>query len=137
MFKKIMVPLDLAHVDKLGKALGVAADLADHYSVPICYVGVTASTPGSVAHNPEEYAKKLEAFSVAQSEALGLATQCKSYVTHDPAVDLDDALLRAVEETGADLVVMASHIPNIADYIWPSNGGKVSSHAKVSVLLVR
>ncbi|MCA9547857.1 MAG: hypothetical protein KC613_25810, partial [Myxococcales bacterium] len=30
--------------------------------------------------------------------------------SHDPTVDLDDALLRAVKEVNADLVVMASHL---------------------------
>ena len=39
--------------------------------------------------------------------------------------------------TLADLVVMASHIPNVADHFWPSNGGSIASRADVSVMLVR
>jgi nucleotide-binding universal stress UspA family protein len=57
--------------------------------------------------------------------------------SHDPAADLDPTLLKAVEETGADLVVMASHVPGLTDYIWPSNGGTVARRAKVSVMVVR
>ena len=45
--------------------------------------------------------------------------------------------VEAVHETGADLVVMASHIPGIADAIWPSHGGRLASHADVSVFVVR
>jgi len=41
MYQKIMVPVDLAHVERLGKALGTATDLAKHYGIPVCYVGVT------------------------------------------------------------------------------------------------
>ena len=38
---------------------------------------------------------------------------------------------------GADLVVMATHVPNLTDYIWASHGGHLASHAKASVFLVR
>ena len=62
MYEKIMVPVDLAHVDRLEKALTTAADLARHYRIPICYVGVTTSLPGAVAHTPAEFARKLEQF---------------------------------------------------------------------------
>jgi len=42
-----------------------------------------------------------------------------------------------VEEAGADLVVMASHVPNVTDYIWPSHGGWVAEHSDASVFVVR
>ena len=58
-------------------------------------------------------------------------------VAHDPTTDLDDVLLKAVKDTGADIVVMQSHMPNILDYVWPSNGGKIAEHAKTSVFVVR
>ena len=58
-------------------------------------------------------------------------------IAHDPTTDVDDALLKAVDETGADLVVMASHKPGLAEYFWPSNGGKLAGHTGVSVMLVR
>ena len=49
----------------------------------------------------------------------------------------NDEFVKAVEDTGADLVIMASHKPGLAEYFWPSNGGKLASHSGVSVLLVR
>ncbi|NND41526.1 MAG: universal stress protein, partial [Silicimonas sp.] len=55
----------------------------------------------------------------------------------DPTTEVDDALVRAIDETGADLVVMASHVPNVMDHIWPSKGGKQAQHAKCSVMVVR
>ncbi|MGD8310649.1 MAG: hypothetical protein PVG98_14530 [Chromatiales bacterium] len=45
--------------------------------------------------------------------------------------------MEAVDDIGADLVVMASHIPDVVDYIWPSNGGKVAGHSDASVFVVR
>jgi nucleotide-binding universal stress UspA family protein len=137
MFKRIMAPVDLAHADALGRALDCAADLAKHYDVPITYVGVTSSAPSKLAHNPEEFGQKLDAFAASAGTRHGVETSAHTAIAHDPTTDIDDALMRAISETGADLVVMASHVPNVMDYIWPSNGGKLAEHAKCSVMVVR
>ncbi|EPX76226.1 universal stress protein [Salipiger mucosus] len=137
MFNRIMVPIDLTHADKLEKALDVAGDLAAHYGATLIYVGVTTEQPSSIAHTPAEFAEKLEAFAKEKGKAHGTDAESKAYSSHDPSIDLDDTLLKAVGETGADLVVMASHIPNVTDYIWPSNGGTIAGHSKASVMVVR
>ena len=137
MYKNIMVPVDLAHTDKLARALDTAANLSKIYNAPVTYVGVTASTPGPMGHNPAEYGEKLSAFAAEQAKAHGIRTQGETVVSHDPAADLDDALVKAVKDTGSDLVVMATHVPNIADYVWPSNGGRLATHTDASVFLVR
>lgn len=137
MFKRIMAPVDLAHVEKLSAALECAADLANLYGAPVVYVGVTSSQPSQVAHNPEEFAQKLGEFAKAETARHGIATSAHSTIAHDPTLEVDDALMRAIDETGADLVVMASHVPNVIDHIWPSNGGKLAKYAKCSVMVVR
>ncbi|QFT80787.1 Universal stress protein F [Roseovarius sp. THAF27] len=137
MFKKIMAPVDLAHMDRLEKALKCTADLAKHYDAEVIFVGVTSSTPSSMAHTPAEYAEKLDAFAKDQGSANGFTASGDALVSHDPSSDVDDILLKAVKDTGADLVVMASHVPNIMDYVWPSNGGKIAEHAECSVMVVR
>lgn len=137
MFSKIMIPVDLAHQPDLAKALDCAGDLARHYGATVVYVGVTASTPGALGHNPAEYEQRLAAFAEAQGKAQGIAATEMTVVSHDPAIDLDAALAKAVRETGADLVVMASHIPNLADHLWPSHGGSLAAEAGCSVMLVR
>jgi len=137
MFTRILAPVDLAHKDKLGRALNCAADLARHYGIPLAYVGVTAAAPSSVAHNPAEYEARLAEFAAAQGAAHGVTTEAHARISHDPISDLEQTLLRAIDEIGADLVVMASHVPGLADRIWPSNGGRIAEHAKVSVMIVR
>lgn len=137
MYKKIMVPIDLEHTDKIEKAVNSASDLAKHYGVPVCYVSVTTTLPGPVAHNPDEYKKKLEEFAKKESEIHGQNIEAVVYTSHDPAVDLDEKLLQAIHDTGADLVVMATHVPGLPEHIFASNGGAVASHADVSVFLVR
>ncbi len=137
MFKHIMVPVDLRHADHLARALETAANLGKQFDAPVTYVGVTPETPSATAHNPAEFEQKLSAFASAQADAHGHAAHAKSYASHDPSIDLNDTLLKAADDLDADLIVMASHIPNIADHIWPSHGGQVAKRAKASVFVVR
>jgi nucleotide-binding universal stress UspA family protein len=132
-----MIPVDLAHADKLDKALSIGTDLAKHYGADLHLVGVTDVTPGAIAHNPQEYSEKLEAFAAEQGGARGIAMRAKMMTSHDPAIDVDDKLKEAAAEIGADLVVMASHVPGMADYVFHSRAGWLASHSDLSVLVVR
>jgi nucleotide-binding universal stress UspA family protein len=139
MYRKILVPVDLTHKEKLSKALDTAVDIAKHYNATLCYVAVTNATPSSVAHNPEELAEKLDAFAQEQGKSHGIETDSKVLLTADTAVELDDRLLEAIKDTGADLVVMASHPPGIGDrlHILHSNGANIVKHSDVSVFIIR
>ena len=137
MYRKIMVPVDLAHIERLDKAITTATDLARHYGITICFVGVTAETPTEVAHTPEEFAEKLQAFGAAQGKKHGLDIASAAYPSHDPAADLDKNLIAAARDNGADLIVMASHIPGLPDHIFASNACAVAAHADISVFVVR
>jgi len=137
MYKTIMVPVDLEHVDRLEKALNTTADLAKHYGSAVCFVGVTAETPTAIAHNPDEYQQKLEDFAKKQGEKHGFGASAKSYPSHDPAVEINDKLMSAIDDVGADLVIMASHVPSFEALFFSSHGGSVANHAKCSVFVVR
>ncbi len=137
MYSTIMVPVDLGHLDRLDKALTSAADLAKHYGAAVTLVGVTAAAPGAVAHNPAEYAGKLRGFADAFAAKHGVAVAAAAYTSHDPTRDLDKTLLAAAQEQGADLIVMASHVPGLPEHVFASHGGGVAAHAPVSVFVVR
>lgn len=138
MFRKILVPVDLAHLDSLERALDVAAEMSKQHDSPIVYVGVTGTEPTEVARTPEEHAEKMEEFARRQSHKYTLhGAEGLSRVSHDRAVELDSVLMKTIEETGADLVIMASHRPGLLEHVFPSNAGYLASHAKVSVFVVR
>lgn len=139
MYKSIMVPVDLQHVDKLSKSLSTAIDLARQYDATLHYVAVTPTAPSAAAHTTEEFTRKLAQFASEQGEQHGVATDSKAIVTSDPAVELDDRLLETQREIGADLVVMASHVPGVADklHLMSSNAGYIAKHANVSVFVIR
>ncbi|SNT74026.1 universal stress protein [Paracoccus seriniphilus] len=137
MFSNIMIPVDLGHAEKMTKAVKVAADMARLYGATVHLVGVGQTVPTAIAHTPAEYSRKLAAFADECSAALGIAFNAHAEVSHDPAVDLDDVLLRTADKLDADLIVMASHVPGFAEHFLSSNAGYLASHAKRSVLVVR
>jgi len=137
MFQKILAPVDLAHLDQLERALEVTASESRHHNAPVIFVSVTASGRTKLVNTPDEFRIKLEAFAQHQGQSRGIEATALTLVTNDPATEVDDVLLKAIEESGADLVVMASHKPGLVDYFWPSNGGKIASHSSASVLVVR
>lgn len=137
MYRKIAVPVDMFHAGEITRALDVAADLARHYGASLHFIGVTAETPTAIAHNPAEFASKLESFTAEQGRRAGVDASFGAFTSTDPAVDVDKVLLKAIADSGADLVVMASHVPGISDYLWGSHGGHVAQHAEIGVFLVR
>ncbi|MDR5900928.1 MULTISPECIES: universal stress protein [Halomonas] len=137
MFNKIMVPVDLAHIEVIEPSLKVSADMARHYQAEVCYVGVTATTPGSVARTPEEYAQKLEAFAQQRGQVHGQPVSSKMICRVDPVADLVDTLVKAIDEVEADLVVMPTHAHRHLDIVMPANGSQVASRTSASVFLVR
>jgi len=137
MFSNIMIPVDLRHTDQMDKALSAAVDIAKLYGAKAHIVGVGQTLPTEVAHTPAEYSKKLIAFAAERSVALGVAFTPYAEISHDLAVDLDNALMRAADAIGADLIVMASHVPGFAEHLFASNAGYLASHASMSVLIVR
>lgn len=137
MFSKIMVPVDLAHKGALGRALDCAADLAQRHGAQVTYLGVTAAMPSAVAHSPAEFGKKLDAFAAEQGQAHGIEVASLVAESHDPAVDMDRTILRAVDKIRPDLIVMQSHKPGLADYLFEGHGPFLAQHSKTSVMLVR
>lgn len=137
MFKKLLVPVDLAHVDALVKALAAADDLAKHYSAEVCYLGVTPTTPTSLAATPAEYEQKLRAFADEQALKHQQSVSAHAVTSPDPVADLDDIVLNAIPQVNADLLVMATHLPRHLDAVIPAHGGKIATHTDISVFLVR
>lgn len=137
MFTKILVPVDLGHLDRLQKALTVAAAEARAHGARVVYMGVTEETPGVVARTPKEFGDKLAAFAAEQAREHGIEAEAMPIMSTDPAAEINKLILRAIRDSGTDLVVMASHPPRMLDWILPSHGGHVAEHADVSVFVIR
>jgi nucleotide-binding universal stress UspA family protein len=78
-------------------------------------------------------------FAREQGERLDVETSGIVVFSNDVAVELDEKLLETADRIGADLIVMASHIPGVADHLHliGSNAAYIVRHAKTSVFVVR
>lgn len=137
MYANIMVPVDLTKLEKLERALKVAADMAKLYGAEIHYISVTSDAPSELGKRPSDFAKKLEDFAGQQAKLHGVKTRAHPVAAHDPAADLNKTLSSAGDDIGADLIIMASHIPGFLDHVFRSHGGYVATHSDLSVFLVR
>ncbi|WP_113911098.1 universal stress protein [Roseovarius dicentrarchi] len=137
MFTHIMVPVDLVHKDKLQKALDVAGDMAKLHTAKVHVVTVSGDLPGELGHTPAEVAAALTAFAAELKEKYGVDVEAHPVTSNDPAADTTRKLMAAIDDIGADLVVMASHQPGIMEHIFNSHGGYIARHAKCSVFVVR
>lgn len=137
MTSKILVPVDLEHADKLNKGLKIAASIAKSEGAAVCFLGVTSIEPTTVAATPEAYASKLTAFAEDQAKTRGIETESKAVTVHDTSVELSDTILNTAKEFGADLIVMASHVPGLKEHVFSTNAGYIANHAPISVYVVR
>jgi len=137
MFNHIMVPVDLVHKDKQKKALAVAGEMAKLHGAKVHVVSVGGDLPGSLGHNPEEFGALLDDFAKTLKQDYGADVEAHPITANDPSVDTTRKLMQAMEDIGADLVIMASHHPGMLEHIFSSHGGYIAQHAKCSVFVVR
>jgi len=132
-----MVPVDLAEKASLTKAVEVAAGLARLYKARITLVSVSGGLQAKVSHSHEEYGRLLSLFADEIAQAHGIEVASINYSVPDPSVEVDQQLMRAIDDLDVDLAVMASHQPGWVEYVVNSHGGKLARHAPISVFVVR
>ena len=137
MVGSIMIPVDLAHKDALEAAISEAGALAKAKGTKLIVVGATGSTASEIAHNPGEFAQKLEAYAKEIETKTGVQTQALAIRDNDVAANLGELLIRTADDMRAELVVMQSHIPGFIEHVFSSNAGYVANHAHCSVYVVR
>ena len=140
MYKKILVPVDLADTDLAKPAIAAATEMARASAGSVRLVNVLAMTPVMLA----EYVPP--DFDVQQrksaEEALSIiAGECGLDLAHISATVRQGGIYHEVLEEAktfnADLIVMSSHRPAMRTYFLGSNAGHVVRYAKCSVLVVR
>ncbi len=137
MFKHVMVPVDLAGREKLQTAVAVAADQARHYNAKLTLVSVSGGVQPGASTSEHKFHDILDQFAAEVAQQHGIEVEAKMVHSADPTAEIDRLLLRMIEETGADLAVIGSHQPGWSDYIFNSHGGRLASHAPISVFVVR
>ena len=140
MFKKILVPIDVSQSDSGEASLKVAAGLAGKTGAKLILLNVIGDIPNLVANQlPSNYTETMEKSSAEALDEVasrnGLASG--SYEVQTSHGQIYHEIIEAAEKGGADLIVIASHQPDVSDYLLGSTAGKVVRHAHCSVLVVR
>ena len=138
MTKRILVPVDLDHTDKLGKALDLAGQTAKETGATIVYAGVVDAIPTMSAHTEgEKLSERLEAFAETQAKFYGIRTSDHVALRGDLHLNVGKDIIKSAKDTDCDLIIMASHLPGMKEHLFASNAGYVASHAPMSVYVVR
>ena len=136
MYKTILVPIDIAHLDK-GKAMIDVATAHASKGAKIIILNVVEEIPTwAAAEIPDGIIDKSRQTSVDEMNAIakesGIEMEVEVRMGHSYKTILDVA-----KEKSADMIIVASHRPGLQDYFLGSTAAKVVRHAKCSVLVVR
>jgi nucleotide-binding universal stress UspA family protein len=140
MFRKILVPVDLADTELAAAAIETAVSLAKASGGTVRLLNVLPVTPTMLAeYVPADFDAQQrqtadEALAIVAKEsgldAARISTQVRQGgVYHE--------VLEEAKAMHTDLIVMSSHRPAMRTYFLGSNAGHVVRYAKCSVLVVR
>lgn len=136
MFKKILVPVDLSHGELAGQMINVARQVGGKDAeIHITHVLHDIPSYAAVEISSELLAKthkaaEQELSDIAKKHNLGT----KPDMRHGTA---GSGILDAADEIGADLIIIGSHKPGLADYFLGSTAARVVRHAQCPVLVMR
>jgi nucleotide-binding universal stress UspA family protein len=140
MFKRILVPVDLADPDFAKSAIDTALAMARVSQGSLRLINVLAMTPVMLAeYVPPDF--DVQQRKTAEDGLAALARDCGLDGSRVSAVVRQGGIYHEVieeaKEMPADLIVMSSHRPDMRSYFLGSNAGHVVRYANCSVLVVR
>lgn len=136
MYKNIIVAVDLAHGEAGKDLLARAASLVDEGGV-IRVLHVLEDVPAYIAaelpidvHARRTAEAKVELGVLVKDSGVEAVTDVRQGAAAGQ-------ILGYADDTGADLVMIASHRPGLSDYFIGSTAARVVRHAQCSVLISR
>ena len=141
MYNNILLTVDLNQESSWTKALPIAIENCQAFGARLHVMTVISDfgMPIVAGYFPEDFAKK----AIAESKKH-LAAFVKDNVPDDISADVIirqgtvyEVILGVAKGINADLIVMASHRPELKDYLLGPNAARVVRHADQSVLVVR
>lgn len=141
MFSDILLAVDLGNPKTQSKAVRTAVDQAKAFGsrlhvltvVPDLNSSIVAGffPPNFEANALEEARKQLHAYC---AEHIPADVTVQHVVAHG---SIYQEIVKAAGDLGCDLIIMASHRPELADFLLGPNADRVVRHAACSVMVVR
>ena len=140
MFKSILVPIDIAHKSSWQTAIPEAIAMTREARGKLAVVTVVRETSAILGG----VRSRLQLQSMVDEARGKLAEILKKYHAEGIRIaeevrfgSIGHEILTAAKERRADLIVMASHRPEMLDYLIGPNAAHVATHAECSVLVLR
>ncbi len=140
MFNNILVAVDLEHDTHIDDLLRVASDIANAYGAKVHLLHVIGAAPAVVSQFlPENYeamaSDKIEKDLAVLAAKVDLAEGAAASSVRFGGVYQE--ILAHAANIGADLIIVASHKPNVGDYLLGTTAARIVRHASCSTLVVR
>jgi len=138
-FEKILIAVDLGEDSSWKEALPTAVDQAQHAGGELHIVTVVPEEPPQLAWLPEDYSTKMIAYANSQLAKLietNVPEQMKAQL-HVRQGTIYREIVKLAKDINIDLIVMASHRPELKDYLLGPNAARVVRHAGCPVLVIR
>ncbi len=141
MYSDVLLAVDLGNPDTQTKAVEAAVEQAKAFACRLHVVTVVPDFGSSIVAGffPADYEAKALEEAHQQLRAF-----CDARIPGDVAVQhvvahgtIYKEILKSAEDTGCGLIVMASHRPELEDYLLGPNAARVVRHANCSVLVIR
>ncbi len=136
LYQSILVPIDIAHPDaaagmfeKAKALLAPGGVMTAVYAVPEIPAYVTFEMPDGFLPITIRKAEKTLRDAVLEA---GVDADVQILTGQAPR-----AILAAADNVKADMIIVASHRPGLADYLLGSTAARVVRHAQCSVLVIR
>jgi len=141
MFNSVLLAVDLSAESTWTKSLPIAVSMAERNNAPLHVVTVMPDFGMSIVGTFFEAG--------FEDRALhDLGERLSAWVDENIAADIEihphvllgrvyEQILEAANSVSADVIVMASHRPELTDYLLGPNAARVVRHATQSVFVVR
>lgn len=141
MFKNILLPVDLNHESSWRKALPLTVDLCAKYGANLHVMTVLPNfrLPLVAGYFPQDFEAKAKQSANKHLHEFVAQHVPKSVPVQHIVVEgtVYEEILRMIKQLDIDLIVMASHRPELQDYLIGPNSSRVVRHSPVSVMVVR
>jgi nucleotide-binding universal stress UspA family protein len=141
MFSDILLAVDLSAPETQSKAVGAAVEQAKAFGSWLHVVTVVPEVHSGIVAGffPKDFEDK--ALEAARQQ---LHAYCETTIPADLKVQhivahgtIYQEIVRAAEQTNCGLIIMASHRPELSDFLLGPNAARVVRHAACSVMIVR
>lgn len=141
MYNEILWPVDLNHESSWVKALPTAVEYAQAFGSRLHVLTIVPDFGLAIVGSffPPDFEAKALAKANQDLHAFVTANVPDSIVVQHVVGHgtVYKEILRVAADTSADLILMASHRPELEDYLLGPNAARVVRHANCSVLVVR